>query len=242
MSNGNLLTATARAILLAALVASIGGCDIGAAPSQEAREGSLAPQSGAPEVRYRLDPARHRIWMLAEDGVSLYDVAQQKRIAISLPGWVWAGAAYACLPDFALGPRGEAVITSNVVPTLWTIHPETLGVTVHPLALDADTDKDVGFSGLAYSAEHAAFFAVSSLHGSLWKIDPLFRRAQKIALSEPLRKACGLAVRAQAPQQNASRLVGLCVQTPGEGWTIDLAPDQRSAYIRAGRSAACGIS
>lgn len=247
MSYGNLATAAARAFLLAASIVSSGGCDIGAAPSQEARDASLAPESRAPEVRYRLDSARHRIWVLSGDGVFLYDLTKPQRIAISLPDWVWAGAKYGCLPDLALGPRGEAVVTSNIVPTLWTIHPETLAVTVHPLALDADTDKDVGFSGLAYSAEHAAFFAVSSLHGSLWRIDPLLTRAQKIALSEPIRKACGLAVRSQAAQQNTGRLAGLCVQTPREAWNIDLAPDQRSAYVRAlnrasGGNASCGMS
>jgi hypothetical protein len=241
MSYGNLATTAARAFLLAASIVSSGGCDLGAAPSQEAGDASLAPESRAPEVRYQVDRARNRIWVLTADGVSLYDVTKPKRTAISLPDWVWVGAKYGCLPDLALGPRGEAVVTSNIVPTLWTIHPETLAVTVHPLALDADTDKDVGFSGLAYSAEHAAYFAVSSLHGSLWRIDPLFTRAQKIALSEPMHKACGLAVRSRTAQQNTSRQVGLCVQTPREAWNIDLAPDQRSAYVRAGRNASCGI-
>jgi hypothetical protein len=238
MSNGNLVTALARAILF---LVSSGGCDIGAAPVQEARYASLTPQERASAVRFQVDPARNRIWVLTQDAVFLYDVAKPERIAISLPEWTWVGAKYACLPDLTLGPRGEAVITSNVVPTLWTIHPETLAVTVHPLVLDADSDKDVGFSTLAYSAEHAAFFAVSSLHGSLWRIDPLFRRAQKIALSEPLQKACGLAVRAQT-QQKTKRLAGLCVQTARDAWNIDFAPDQRSAYVRAGGSSSCSFS
>ena len=42
--------------------------------------------------------------------------------------------------------------------------------------VDADTDKDVGFSGLTYSERNGAYFAVSGLHGTLWRIDPLLRQ------------------------------------------------------------------
>jgi hypothetical protein len=240
MSNGNLFTVPARAFVLAACVVTGGGCDLGAAAPQEINDTSPAQEGRASAVRFQVDATRNRIWVLTKDAVFLYDVAKPERIAIALPEWTWVGAKYACLPDLALGPKGEAVITSNVVPTLWKIHPESLAVTVHPLVLDADSDKDVGFSGLAYSAQHAAFFAVSALHGSLWRIDPLFRRAQKIALSEPVQKACGVAVRAQT-QQKTGRLAGLCVQTAREAWNIDFAPDQRSAYVRAGGSSSCGF-
>jgi hypothetical protein len=102
------------------------------------------------------------------------------------------------------------------------------------LELDADTDKDVGFSGLAYSAEHGAFFAVSDLHGSLWRIDRTLARAEKVSLSEPLPRACGLAVGPRIAQQRANRMDRLCVGASQESRTIDLAPDQRSAYVRAG--------
>jgi hypothetical protein len=80
--------------------------------------------------------------VLTEEGLALYDVKAPKRVAIPLPEWVVIGKGYGCLPDLALGPGGEAVITSNAVPTLWTVDPETLAVAVHPLALDADTDKE----------------------------------------------------------------------------------------------------
>lgn len=221
MSNGKV--AVAITFFLAAC--------IGAAHSAESR---------TPEVRYQVDPARNRIWVLTDDGVSLYDVMARKAIPISLPEWVRVDKAYGCLPDLALGPKGEAVITSNVIPTLWTVHPETLAVTVHPLALDADADKDVGFSGLAYSAEQGAFFAVSYAHGSLWRIDPLFRRAQRIDLPEPVRGGCGLAVRPRVVQQNIRRLGGLCVRTAREVWELDFAPSQRAAYVRARVRAGAG--
>ncbi|OGA56104.1 MAG: hypothetical protein A3G81_14695 [Betaproteobacteria bacterium RIFCSPLOWO2_12_FULL_65_14] len=238
MSNGK--PATARAIFLAACMLASGGCGIGAAPSQQTNIASLAPEPRAPEARYQVDAARNRIWVLTDDGVVLYDVKTPKKIAIPLPDWVLVGKTYGCLPDLALGPKGEAVVTSNVVPTLWRIDPETLAVSVHPLALDADTDKDVGFSGLAYSAEHGAFFAVSGAHGTLWRIDPLFTRARKIGLPEPIRNACWLGTRPRG-QQSIQRPAGLCVRTPEEVWDLHFAPSQRSAYIIPGGDGSCGI-
>ena len=231
MSNGNV--GKARAFFLAALIVSIGGCDFGAAPPQVPNVVGNAPESQPPNLRYRVDPARNRVWFLTRDGVFLYDVTKPEKIVVPLPAWQWVDTQYGCLPDLALCPKGEAVITSNIVPTLWMIDPETLAVSVYPLELDADTVKDVGFSGLVYSSEHGAFFAVSYVHGSLWRIDPLFTRARKISLSEPVPKACGLAVRPRIAQQKTNRLAGLCVRAPQGGWTIDLAPDQRSAYVRA---------
>ncbi len=203
MSNG-----IASAFFLAASIVSIGGCDLAAAPSQVPDR--VAPASRPPSLRYQVDAARNRVWFLTGEGVFFYDAAKPEKIAVPLPGWLWANAPYGCLPDLALGPRGEAVITSNVVPTLWSIDPETLAVGVHELALDADTDKDVGFSGLVYSPEHAAYFAVSDPQGSLWKIDRQLTTAQKIRLSAPVPKACGLALQARTPRQKLSRLAGLC--------------------------------
>lgn len=118
--------------------------------------------------------ARDRAWQLTADGVVT------GKTVVPIPGWVLAQPSYACAPELAVGPKGEAVITSNVVPTLWRVDPETLAVTEHPLALDADADKDVGLTRLVYSPKHAAFFAVSHAHGSLWRIDTQLKRAQKI--------------------------------------------------------------
>jgi hypothetical protein len=116
-------------------------------------------------------------------GELLLEQAGKPRRAVTLPDWQWAAQPYACAPDIALGPRGEVIVTSNVLPVLWKIDPETLRVSVHRLELDSDTDKDVGFSGLVYSERNGAYFAVSGLQGSLWRIDPLLRRAQKVGLS-----------------------------------------------------------
>jgi hypothetical protein len=170
--------------------------------------------------------AAEQTWVLSVDGVYVQQ-ARKPRLEVKLPGWHWAHEPYACPPAVAIGPRGEALVTSNVLPVLWKIDADTLAVTVHRLQLDADTDKDVGFSGLVYSARDGAYFAVSELHGTLWRIDPLLRRAQKIALSEPVRGACSVSMQRQ---ERTSRFSRLTVR----GMTVNLAPDQRSAYLMTG--------
>lgn len=229
MWNGNV--GQARAFLLAASIASIAGCDLDA-ESLQAAHAESAPQSQPIQLRYQVDPARNRVWSLTSQGVFVHESATLQKLAVDLPGWQWAGPPYGCLPDLALGPKGEAVVTSDIVPTLWRIDPESLAVSVHSPLLDADMDKDFGFSALAYSPEHGAWFA-TSLQGSLWRIDPLFRTAQKIALAGPLPKACGLAGRSHSASLKPSRLTGLCLRTTQGTWVIDVSPDQRSAYARA---------
>lgn len=224
----------AAQVLLAALIISIAGCDTRTAPSPAPQAAADAPSSRSPAARSRVDAARNRVWSLTDDGVSLHDARTAgKVVKVALPTWQSVDAAYSCPPDLALGPKGEAVVTSNVVPTLWRIDPDTLAVSVHELVLDADQDKDFGFSGLVYFAEHGAFFAVSDLHGTLWRIDLLLTRGQKIPLTPPMRKACGVAVRSRVDQHRAHRLTGLCVHAQQGRWTVELAPDLRAAYVSA---------
>jgi len=190
-----------------------------------------------------VDAVRSRIWVLTLDGVALFEASTGEEVAqISLPGWLWVDEQYACPPDLAIGPGGEAVISSNVVPALWRIDPVTLAASEHALVLDADTGKDIGFTGLTYSAQQGAFFAVSAFQGSLWRIDPRLQRAQNIPLSAPLANACGLAMRPRASDQRASRFVGLCVRAEQESWLVSLAPDQRSGYVSQGSCMAASLT
>lgn len=184
----------------------------------------VSGSAAADPFRYRPQPERARTWVIDENGLYLEQAGKPRR-AIALAQWQWAGH-FACAPDIAFGPRGEAVVTSNVLPVLWKIDPETLAVSVHHLQLDTDIDKDVGFSGLVYSERNGAYFAVSELHGSVWRIDPLLRRAQKVALSEQVRGACAVSMQRQ---QRPSRFSRLCVA----GKSVTLAPDQRSAYVQS---------
>ena len=177
MSNGR--TVRSQAYFLAALILSIGGC-------------SVEPGGLAPVARQQADAARQRAWSLDAEGLSFHDrSAPAKTVQIPLPGWVWVGPPRGCPPNLALGPRGEIVVTSDVLPTLWRVDPVTFEVSVHPLALDADTDKDAGFSGLVYSSRHGAYFAVSHALGSMWRIDPLLKTAHRISQSFDLERPCG---------------------------------------------------
>jgi hypothetical protein len=179
--------ATASALFLAASMVLIAGCDVGAVPRQARSE---APELQPRGARTLVDAARNRVWTLTPEGVVLFEAARQERIAVPLPGWVWAGAPYGCLPDLALGPRGEVLVTSDIVPTLWRIDPRSLAVSVHALALDADGGRDVGFTGLAFSPRHGAYFASSEAHGSRWRIDLTPGTARKLTHAAPAGLAC----------------------------------------------------
>jgi hypothetical protein len=166
------------AIALTFSVVSLTGCEKDAA----------SPDTSV--IRHQADTARDRIWSLTRDGVALQVRAKPGRTAIELPGWVWAHAPWACPPDLAIGPKGEAVITSNVAAVLWRIDPETLAVTVHPIALGSDTHRDFGFSKLAYSREKGVFIAVSDTFASTWEIDAQLATARKLAGSGPVSSPC----------------------------------------------------
>ena len=178
------------AILLAAWFVAVGGCSANTAAPLPRQSASYVPDDPPRGMRYRIDPTRNRVWILTAEGLSLQiGGSTGKLVEIALPSWQWVDEPYGCPPDLALGPDGEVVVTSNIVSTLWRIDPASLAVSTHEPLLDADNDKDVGFSGLEYSSEHGMFLAVSDMHGSLWRIDPLLRNGQKVRLSAPVREA-----------------------------------------------------
>jgi hypothetical protein len=215
------------ALVFAALLA---GCE-GNPPIQATP--AKAEQLRSFEVRHQVDAVRGRVWWLSLDGVFVHELSRTARTEVTLPGWQVAGEGYACMPDLALGPRGDAFVTSNVSPVIWRIDARTLAVTEHRLELDADQDKDVGFTGLVYSPAHGAFYAASGAHGTLWRIDPALSGAQKVAVTAPIRGACGLAVGSHVATRQAQKASSLCVHAPQGEWLVDLAPDQRSAYVSA---------
>jgi len=157
-------------IVISTALAGLAGC-----------EGNAVPNA-SPMLRVQIDASHERSYGLTREGVVIQSASGSRQF-VSLPGWLWVDAPH-CPPDIALGPEGEAVITSNVVPTLWRIDPQTLAVTVHPLTLDSDRGKDLGFAALAYSAEQATFVAYSGVQRSVWKIDPRLKSAAKIADSD----------------------------------------------------------
>lgn len=130
-------------------------------------------------LQQRYDTARARSWTLTRHAVLVHDGASGRKLELALPGWLWLDEPH-CQPDLVLGPGGEAVVTSNVVPTLWRIDGSTFAVSVHPLALDRDRDKDVGFAAIVYSPDERAFLAYSEVQRSIWKIDPALKTATRI--------------------------------------------------------------
>lgn len=204
---------------------------VAAAAGDAASEVAPGYEEGLPILRFQTDAARDRGWLLTPSGVFVFTLSTRQSIAhVSLPQWTWAGEAFSCPPELALGPKGEALISSNVEPTLWRIDPVNLAVSRHTPVLDAHADKDLGFTGLAFSQAQGAFFAVSQF-GALWRIDPLLRRGEKVELSAPMLNACGVAVR--ATKSGFNRFFGLCVRGRQGGWTVNLAPDRRSGYVIA---------
>jgi hypothetical protein len=189
---------------------------------------------GTTILRYQKDAARDRGWALTTEGVAVFDYRTRETTGfVHLPGWVWAGEAYICPPDLALGPKGEVLVSSNVIPSLWRIDPVTLRVTRHDLAIDAHQDKDVGFTGLTYSAQLGVYLGVSPF-GALWRIDPQLRRAQEVRLSESIQRPCSVTPITRGADGRSLRLFRLCVHGDGIAWTVHLAPDQRSGYVREG--------
>jgi hypothetical protein len=181
-------------VLLVVLLTVIAGCDSPVQPSELLSAADISRLDPSDNSRQRDDPARNRVWILNSHGLFVYETASGKLLEIPLPSWHWVGMPHSCPPDVALGPGGEVVVTSNVVPVMWRIDPKTLTVSVHELALNADYNKDIGFSRLAYSAENGAYFAVSDVHGSVWRIDRALQHGRKIAQIAIAQGACRIAL------------------------------------------------
>jgi hypothetical protein len=172
-----------HAVCGAVLALSIAACNTG--PEE-------AEKRPAVKLRVQLDAERNRVWLLTGEGVAIYDAsAPDKVLRIQLPGWQFAGAPNGCLPDLALGSKGEAVVSSDVAPVLWRVDPETLAVTRHAPKLDADTNKDVGFTILRYLPKGGAYLAVSGRHGTIWRIDGGLRTAHRMVRQVPRENDCG---------------------------------------------------
>jgi hypothetical protein len=148
------------------------------------------PESGQQVLRIREDPERNRLWLLGRDHVSLHHNRSGELLQrILLPGWIYVGEQFGCPPDLAVDPSGAVLVTSNVLPVLWRIDPVQLEVTRLDIERDADQDKDMGFTGLAFTAD-GTVIAANAIHGTLWRIDLRAATARKVASYRPVRGAC----------------------------------------------------
>jgi hypothetical protein len=170
------------AALAAALLAACDGDSLGARASP--------PEDKLQVLRIREDPERNRLWSLGSDAVLLHHSTTGKLLQrIVLPGWVYVGREFGCPPDLALDRSGTVFVTSNVLPALWRIDPVRFEVTMLELARDADQDKDMGFTGLAFGADET-LIASNAIHGSVWQIDLHAASARKVASYRPVRGVC----------------------------------------------------
>jgi hypothetical protein len=228
-------------VSLATLCFAIAGCDGG--PKPASADPARVPSSTAPPrwhdgelpaLRYQLDATRNQLWVLDGAAVDVFDVTERlHKYRVAFQDWIWVGEPYSCAPALALEPSGAALVASNVLPTLRRIDPETFTVTRHELSLDADADKDVGFTGLAF-AEQGTLLAVSGSHGSLWRVDLWLNKAEKVELSKPVHGACGLATRPGGQPPGIARPLVLCVPGAGRAWQISLSPDLRRGHVVEG--------
>lgn len=215
-----------RVIATAFAIAILAACDDGrSTDNRRLLEGH--PKARLEALRVQADMARNRLWALHGDGVHVYEITSRRLIGrVVLPEWIVIGWLFNCAPDLALHPSGTAVVSSNAQPVLWQLDPERFEVRRNELALDADHDKDVGFTGLAFA--DGLLFGVDGIHGSLWKVDLAAAKAQKVVLSSPLRGACGLA---SDPNAGPGRSRILCaIGEPGIR-RIELSPDFAHADV-----------
>lgn len=166
-----------KSLVLALSAAWLGGCDVNAVPS---RQSAAVPAAGTAEGPRLVDAGRGRIWSLTREGLVLRQIASTEIRKIELPGWVTAGPPFGLEPAMVAGPGGDILVTSDVLPVIWRVDPRSLAVSVHPLALDAHQDKDVGFTSLAYSSRLGAYVATSTVPGTRWLVDAGLTRAQRI--------------------------------------------------------------
>jgi hypothetical protein len=153
------------------------------------------------------DAARNRLWVLEREGLTLYNNTTGRRLRqMVLPEWVLLGARYSCPPDLALDSSGAVFVSSNVLPVLWRVGPQRFEITRIELALDADADKDVGFTGLSVAGD-GTLLAAGTTFGSLWHLDARTARARKIASYPALPSACDPAALLRASQAQTGSVV-----------------------------------
>jgi hypothetical protein len=219
----DIMAKSLAAIFIIPVAITLAGClDLVAEPAAPVEEALR------PALRVKTDLARGMRWELGWGSASAYDTASGQLISrIRLPGATLSGAHGSCVPDMLLSRSGALIVSSNAQPMLWRISPARFEVERYDIEVDADQDKDFGFSGLAWSADERELYAVSAATGALWRIDLASAKASKVELSAPVRGACGLAM-ARTPSAGPGRqpttlLVAIGSREPSR--RIALSPD-----------------
>jgi hypothetical protein len=127
-------------------------------------------------LRIRVDDARRNVWILATDALYRYERVSGQTTRYLLPGWIHMSRSFACLPDLVVEPAGTVIASSNVVPSLWRVDPETSRVERLEIQLGAESHRDMGFTGLDL-LNAGVILARSSIDQSVWRIDLPAKRA-----------------------------------------------------------------
>ena len=144
-------------------------------------------------LRIQVDTRRNRVWVLSLNGVYVYDSRTRKLVKrVVLPDWTVVKEGFVCGPDLVLAASGAALVTSKIMPIIWEIDAESMAVREHNLALDADNDKDFGFTALSPGPGGRELLGVSSPLGIVWRIDLAAGNAQKVQFSKPMRGSFGV--------------------------------------------------
>jgi hypothetical protein len=187
-------------ISAAAIAATLAACD------------GSARREGVPQAKLeivRVDAQRNRLWVLDPEALTLYDNLNGRRLRrVALPELFLVGDDHACPPDIALDAAGAVLVSSNVLPVLWRVDPQRFEVTRIELAMDADTDKDFGFTGLSFAGDDV-LIAAASTFASLWRIDIRTASATKIASYPASTRACDPAVLLQAGRERSGIAVAV---------------------------------
>ncbi len=150
------------------------------------------PERAEAQSAVQEDASHTQRWLLEKDvvTVSRADSAGIVRRLV-LPDGVFAYLPYApCPPAMILDKSGAAIISSNVLPILWRVDPQTFQVQRYELELDHDGGQDVAFSALVAAPEQGILYATSATMDALWRIDLGSAKAQRIAL--PIQHRCSV--------------------------------------------------
>ena len=139
-------------------------------------------------IRIRTDTARARLWVLGLEQVRVYDTVTKNLIReVALPNWTVR--RFVCEPNLALDRSGSAFISGNVTPTIWQIDADSFQVKEHEIRLQGKEHWDTGFGALAF-AKDGTLYALTSVLGSLWKVDVARASASMIQLNDPPEIEC----------------------------------------------------
>ena len=120
-------------------------------------------------ITAKADAVRGRLWILAQDGLYLYQSAAGTVRRFHLPQWQYV-IRFACPPDLAVTPDGSVVVSSNVTASLWRVDPAVTRASQLTLRFATRAELEFGFSAMDAS-QSGIVWAQGASDDSRWRID-----------------------------------------------------------------------